>query len=63
MKLSFWNELILYYQYVDTYAIEQIAHAGYRQMKLFQFWFVFHALRWPKDPVSYRQVEATNWIL
>ena len=45
MKLASLYELIFYYENVDRYALEQTAHVEYRRMKLFQFWYAFHALR------------------
>ena len=60
MHLLVVYELPLFHKYVDTSVTGKIAHVNYRRMKQFQFWFAFHALRWPTDLVSYGQVEATD---
>ena len=52
-------ELPLCHKYVDTAVVGQIAHVTYRRMKQFQFWYAFHAFRWPTDLVSCGQVEVT----
>ena len=62
MHFCFLEGHLLIHRFVDIRLSGQLVNEAYERMKLFQFWLAFNGLRWPTDLVSYRQVDATDWI-